>query len=407
DRPYKCTICGRAYRESGSLLRHQQSKIPCDQKSDNHLPRYGITLPFANGFKHDGELDCKLNLKKESEEESMVDPPPGDIPDSDDSKAKIRKEISRNEGFTFPNEPPTGSATPEKKPLLREAKKEIFAPDENENNIEEMDFKTLDYIKTLEEEEKILRRSFICALCHKSFTRATFLTSHLKTHLAELGSQCPTCKKNFATDHSLSRHLSSHSSVRQFECRQCGKAFKLKSHALSHLNSHSNIKTVPCPECGSLFKSVSSRNSHLKIHKGERNFECAICYKTFIAKASFLRHLKVHTKPPRGNGSVPSTSKIKIEDTTDTKHSIADWRHADLNSMEDGDCDAVETLSEGNDFSENDSELESFLNEKVRHSLSLCRFRVGVRSTIASVLYERNFEGLARHKTLLNLEYFL
>ncbi|RXG60131.1 putative zinc finger protein [Armadillidium vulgare] len=226
-----------------------------------------------------------------------------------------------------------------------------------ENNIEEMDFKTLDYIKTLEEEEKILRRSFICALCHKSFTRATFLTSHLKTHLAELGSQCPTCKKNFATDHSLSRHLSSHSSVRQFECRQCGKAFKLKSHALSHLNSHSNIKTVPCPECGSLFKSVVS--------------------------------------------SVPSTSKIKTEDTTDTKHSIADWSHGDLNSMEDGDCDAVETLSDGNDFSENDSELESFLNEKVRHSLSLCRFRVGVRSMIASVLYGRNFEDSSNIKLCL------
>ncbi|KAB7505374.1 Zinc finger protein, partial [Armadillidium nasatum] len=166
----------------------------------------------------------------------------------------------------------------------------------------------------------------------------------------ELGSQCPTCKKNFATDHSLSRHLSSHSSVRQFE-----------------------VSSIPCPECGSLFKSVSSRNSHLKIHKGERNFECAICYKTFIAKASFLRHLKVHTKPSRGNGSVPSTSKIKTEDTTDTKHSIDNWSHGDLNSMEDGDGDAVETLSDGNDFSENDSELESFLNEKMDLSIQILK----------------------------------
>ena len=61
ERPYVCGRCGRRFRESGTLVKHSQSKVSCVEKSDRQLVRYGATLPLPP---HDNKVtnDKKNNV---------------------------------------------------------------------------------------------------------------------------------------------------------------------------------------------------------------------------------------------------------------------------------------------------------------------------------------------------------
>ena len=146
-----------------------------------------------------------------------------------------------------------------------------------------------------EELPNIIRSSFTCSVCAKSFNKKFLLERHLKNHLREFNLSCNVCNKSFNNDQALTRHLTSHSNVRQYECHLCSKSFKLLSAAKTHLNSHNHDKNYTCDQCGKCFKSVSSRNAHLKIHSGEKTHVCETCNKSFITKGSLNRHQRQHT----------------------------------------------------------------------------------------------------------------
>ncbi|XP_045106807.1 transcription factor E4F1-like [Portunus trituberculatus] len=292
ERPFACQRCGRCFRESGSLTRHQQSQGSCVTKPDIHLPLYGRTLPFTPLH-----ADRKVLEGRSPPLPSCRHSPPAHPGTLDENKALLRCQIAGNHIVkmeesggqpnhslsvckTEPPPPPPSTSPPPSSPLDR--------TDVGEGAVEE-DVKPPHLLPD------ILRRSFTCPVCLKSYSRQPSLALHIKQHLDDLGDQCSECQCHFATRQALGRHLSAHSSLRQFECQICGKTFKLLGHARAHLTAHSTAKTVPCRYCPNVYKTKSARNAHERTHTSGAVFPCPECQRAFTTKASLLRHLRTHT----------------------------------------------------------------------------------------------------------------
>ncbi|XP_050694016.1 transcription factor E4F1-like isoform X2 [Eriocheir sinensis] len=319
ERPFACQQCGRQFRESGSLTRHMQAQISCVRKSDAQIPLYGRTLPLHPPPHADRKpsvsLDIKFSLKQElssAEEDpsTRLPTPSAAAAHLDESKAVLRSQLAtggpgghmvkvesggpsagppplhvcKTEPQPPPPPPPSSTcSTPPPRPL------ENTGNGREEEEEEEEDIKPPSFLPD------ILRNSFTCPVCFKSYTQRPALALHIKLHLDELGDSCSECHRRFTSRQALGRHLSAHSSLRQFECGECGKTFKLLSHAKTHLLAHSSVKSVPCRYCPNLYKTKSARNMHERTHTSAPSFPCVECQRAFATKASLVRHLRTHT----------------------------------------------------------------------------------------------------------------
>lgn len=312
ERPFACQRCGRCFRESGSLTRHLQSQGSCVSKLDTQIPLYGRTLPFnppQADRKPSVPPDIKLGLKQElvGVEEAapsthlllaLPPAPPGTL---DENKALLRCQIASaaagnhlvkvEESGGHPSHPLSVCKIEPPPPPPSTSPPPSSALDKTDGGEggEEEDVKPPHLLPD------ILRKSFTCPVCLRSYSRQTSLALHIKQHLDDLGDQCSECHCHFATRQALGRHLSAHSSLRQFECQICGKTFKLLGHARAHLTAHSSAKTVPCRYCPNLYKTKSARNAHERTHSSAPAFPCSECQRAFTTKASLLRHLRTHT----------------------------------------------------------------------------------------------------------------
>ncbi|XP_063613179.1 transcription factor E4F1-like isoform X1 [Penaeus indicus] len=318
ERPFSCQDCGRCFRESGSLARHQQSRVSCVDKKDSQLPLYGKTKPIDSSHLERKPTVHQMKLNSILKEENFGGSGDGDDEAvsnkiSEESKVSVRAGVMASKSSGAPvikqeenslNHLRHNNAIDVGRTLVsckieHNALSSLMEEEELDNDLitehaDDMETKLSD-IKPPQLSLDIMRKSFTCPVCCRSYSRKSTLMLHMKNHLDQLGEQCSQCGKNFANQQSLSRHLVSHSSVRQYVCQLCNKAFKLLSHAKGHLHSHSTSKTVPCRYCNSFFKTVSARNTHERTHSNARTFVCLECQKSFVTKASLIRHLRIHT----------------------------------------------------------------------------------------------------------------
>ena len=170
-----------------------------------------------------------------------------------------------------------------------------------------------------------------CPSCEKTFTRATTLREHVRSHTDERPFACTKCSKKFACSKDCKRHESVHSTQKAWRCsgttfRQgretpwgCGRAFAREDGLLEHLRSENGgACTKDLPEihdffylrcslendgrrcqsqpiqtpsfgCGLSFASLENTRSHLLSDAGVR------CQRQFLA-ATALNRLKVGRK---------------------------------------------------------------------------------------------------------------
>lgn len=140
------------------------------------------------------------------------------------------------------------------------------------------------------------KRSYICNICDKNFTKQFSLNRHMQLHTGEKPHKCPTCRKAFIQKTDMERHETTHSDVLNFLCNfsGCDKKFKTKKNLTCHLVTHNTDRPFKCQHCDKAFKVKRLWRFHEGLHRDTKPYNCDICGKGFPAKPYIKSHLKTH-----------------------------------------------------------------------------------------------------------------
>ncbi|KAM4532375.1 uncharacterized protein V3H82_026225 isoform 2-T2 [Fundulus diaphanus] len=107
--------------------------------------------------------------------------------------------------------------------------------------------------------------------------------------------RCPTCSKTFSQASSLNAHIRTHSISKAHICKMCGKSFRWASQLMYHEYTHTGEKPYACNICSKTYAHPGNLRMHRRIHTGERPYICTYCGKRFYKNNSLKSHLRTHT----------------------------------------------------------------------------------------------------------------
>ncbi|KAJ8278493.1 hypothetical protein GJAV_G00088210 [Gymnothorax javanicus] len=144
-------------------------------------------------------------------------------------------------------------------------------------------------------EIQMVKRSFKCTVCEKSFNFQSGLSDHFRIHSGEKPFKCPQCEKCFRRQYCLNVHLRTHTGEKPYKCSHCGKCFSRLPDLKHHLRIHTGEKPYKCTECEKCFRWQACLNVHMRIHTGENSYKCTECGKDFCNLSFLESHLRIHT----------------------------------------------------------------------------------------------------------------
>ncbi|XP_060636208.2 zinc finger protein 883-like [Anolis sagrei] len=90
------------------------------------------------------------------------------------------------------------------------------------------------------------------------------------------------------------KHQRSFLLEKPYRCPQCGKCFARSTDFIRHHITHTGEKPYTCTECGKSFTRTSVLNEHQRIHTGERPYKCRVCGKGFSQNSNRNQHEMIH-----------------------------------------------------------------------------------------------------------------
>lgn len=163
-----------------------------------------------------------------------------------------------------------------------------------------------------------LTPSFECRFCPNTFSRACFLSRHMRmahneTYEIPVKKQCDVCLI-WCLRHNLTRHKKIHTNDRQHICEHCGKAFiqsgSLKSHLKIHMKKNNcflkkskqqSLDLYKCTLCTCVFYSERSLSLHqARLHTEKymatkkKSYMCDYCGKVMSSQSALITHVRKH-----------------------------------------------------------------------------------------------------------------
>ncbi|XP_049768456.1 zinc finger protein 436-like [Schistocerca cancellata] len=133
--------------------------------------------------------------------------------------------------------------------------------------------------------------------CGRRFSQISNLRSHTRAvheHLRPYA--CDRCPASYSSASYLRAHRRSHTGERPYSCSSCGAAFATSGGLRQHERVHSGARPFVCPDCGNAYKQAGSLAEHRRSHTGDRPLVCGICSKTFAAASNFRKHRLMHER---------------------------------------------------------------------------------------------------------------
>jgi len=144
-------------------------------------------------------------------------------------------------------------------------------------------------------------KPFACETCGKGFNRTSNLRKHERIHVRK-SLLLPRTSNDFelqeATlckiDDSIEKNVRTYD--RTFICEICTKGFTTASYLRAHERIHRGDIEFVCRTCNKIFTKASDLRRHELIHTGERRFICGLCSKRYSDCSSLRRHMRCHSK---------------------------------------------------------------------------------------------------------------
>ncbi|XP_076019962.1 uncharacterized protein LOC143011124 isoform X2 [Genypterus blacodes] len=175
-------------------------------------------------------------------------------------------------------------------------------------------------------------RPYSCNICSKTYAHPSQLRIHKRVHTGERPYSCPYCGKRFNEHNQLKVHLRTHTGERPYNCKQCGKTFSNAGNLRIHERIHTGEKPYCCAQCGKRFNGLGDLKTHYRIHTGERPYSCELCKKTFSQAGHLTIHMRMHTgeRPYSCNEcgkkfTVASSLKLHLRTHTGEKEYICSY----------------------------------------------------------------------------------
>ncbi|TKS89267.1 Zinc finger protein [Collichthys lucidus] len=254
EKPFSCSFCGKRFSQKGNSISHMRlhtGEKPFSCSVCHKRFRYSGDVSRHMRI-HTGKKRCNRNvsdsISKDSHTESEPDRPPEPV--SDDNP---------------PAEPEVG-------------------------------------------DDGLIKESYRCSECSRTFCRRDHLMSHMRTHTGEKPFSCSVCQKRFSCSGNILAHMRIHTGEKPFECSFCGKSFSQKGTLQLHMRIHTGEKPFSCPFCDKRFAHKRRMTLHMSVHTEEKRFSCTACDKRF----TWYTQLKTHKCVGESSQPRPSQAEKKV-----------------------------------------------------------------------------------------------
>ncbi|XP_033026703.1 zinc finger protein 768 [Lacerta agilis] len=232
---YKCPDCGKNYRRSTDLLRHQRTHtgerpylcLACGKS----FSRSSILLEHQRI--HTGEKPYKCSHCGQGF-----------------SQSSNCKQHERTHGKEKRNDPIHWGSTWQRTEVQRHGPKSL---------------------KIIDEGARAELGGGSQSPGGSSSWSSKMVMKYQKSHRMEKPYRCPECGKCFARSTDFIRHHITHTGEKPYTCVKCGKSFTRSSVLIEHQRIHTGERPYKCRLCGKGFSQNSNRNQHETIHQAKKS----------------------------------------------------------------------------------------------------------------------------------------